>query len=589
MDTADSALEAPSSGAAAVRLSDRPAVRMLARLAPWIITLVAGVVRFARLSVPHAIIPLDETYYAKDAAAYLRHATEDGFAVHPPVGKWMIAAGEAIFGYRPFGWRFAAAVVGTLSILLVYVIAKRLWSSTFAAVTASILLATDGLFFVQSRIAMLDIFLAFWILVAIWLLLEDRARAETRRGGVRWWRVAAGVAAGLAVSTKWSAAALLPMLIVIALAWEVRRLQPSRLWQARTLFVLFGLPLLFVLFVLVHDFVYRAVVGVAFVVVLAIWLIAEVRSAASRGVEGESAEPEETQDPTTAEDASEIGTTSEPRDDDATERLGVFQPATRQAVAVLATFALLPPLIYLGSYVPWFLSTKRYVPPRCHASETTSAGTTVSTPKAGVSLWLCFQREIFDYHKNLKATKDDGTPIHPYLSRAWSWPWIGRPAAHYFRQEHRGSVTYNSEIVGAPNPIMWWPAFFVGIPLLLWWTMRRDETAALILALFAPLYLPWLVTTRPLFMFYMTPAVPILALALTHAIHRGLLRWPRMAIGVIAYLLLNVAGFVFFYPVLAAYPITEAAWQRRMIFGGGGRLTLRGDCTSKFFRIRCWI
>jgi dolichyl-phosphate-mannose-protein mannosyltransferase len=284
-------------------------------------------------------------------------------------------------------------------------------------------------------------------------------------------------------------------------------------------------------------------------------------------------------------------------------------PATRQVVGIVLTFTLIPMLIYLASYTPWFLSTKRYVPPRCNNTVTDAGGLQRTKPKAGFSLWLCYQNEIKDYHKNLKATKEDGTPIHPYLSHAWSWPWIGRPAAHYFHAETRQvnvrtcsnitgtsvctnnvkPVTYDSEVLGAPNPVVWWPAFFIAIPLLLWWAIRRDAIAALILAMFAPLYVPWLITTRPLFMFYMTPAAPFLVLALTHVLHRTVKRWPSSIAVVSAFPAMAVLGFVYFYPVLAAYPVTEPVWRSRMLFGGGSKLSFAGDCTSRFMKIRCWI
>jgi dolichyl-phosphate-mannose--protein O-mannosyl transferase len=564
---------------------------LLERLAPWLITAAAGVVRFARLASPHAIIPLDETYYAKDAHSYLMHGVESGFAVHPPVGKWMIAFGEWVFGYNSFGWRFSAAVVGTLSILLVYRIAKLLWGGTFAPVVASILLAVDGLFFVQSRIAMLDIFLAFWIIVGFWLLLEDRVRTAPDHRGLRWWRLASGVAFGLAAASKWSGAFLLPMLVVIAVAWEIGRLRTRPEWQARTLALFTFPPLIVTEVFLVHSIFYRAVVGVGIVLLAAAWLVVELLRVGRDRTEAPA-------------DGTGGG------------------PVLRQLIAVGFTFVVIPAGVYLGSYIPWFYSTQRYVPPRCNVTKTVN-GRTQDVPMAGMRFWLCYQREIYDYHKNLKAIGPDGKPIHPYLSHAWSWPWIGRPAAHYFAADRRtvvrkgttSQVTYDAEILGLPNPVVWWPAFIVAIPLLLWWgggktlwsevgaLFRRrragaephqgvppiDATAVLLVAMFAPLYLPWLITTRPLFMFYMTPAVPFLVLALTHA----LWRWTRIRssrVGIVsAYVALAAVSFAYFYPVLAAYPVLDTAWRSRMWFGGNRIPILSGDCLSKAMKIRCWI
>jgi dolichyl-phosphate-mannose--protein O-mannosyl transferase len=107
--------------------------------------------------------------------------------------------------------------------------------------------------------------------------------------------------------------------------------------------------------------------------------------------------------------------------------------------------------------------------------------------------------------------------------------------------------------------------------------------------MFAPLYLPWLVTTRPLFMFYMTPAVPFLCLALTHWLWRWTRSRPNLLPVASAYLAVAIIGFVFFYPVLSAYPVAESTWRSRMIFGGGSHLSIPGDCLSQAMKIRCWI
>lgn len=121
---------------AAVRLT-----RWAAWLGPLLVALFAGVLRFWNLGSPRKVI-FDETYYPKDAWSLLQYgyegtwaknandalvghppelllSPEHSYVVHPPMGKWLIALGESVFGMNPFGWRFMVALLGTLSVLLV--------------------------------------------------------------------------------------------------------------------------------------------------------------------------------------------------------------------------------------------------------------------------------------------------------------------------------------------------------------------------------------------------------------------------------------------------------------------------------------
>ena len=149
---------------------------------PLLVTALGTYLRFVRLGSPRAVI-FDETYYVPDALGILRFGVEhnyvsnrngmlvrgdphvfsggEKFVVHPPFGKVLIAAGEWLFGLSPFGWRFAVAVVGSLSILLLARIARRMTRSTLLGCFAGLLLALDGLEFVMSRTALLDIFVMF--------------------------------------------------------------------------------------------------------------------------------------------------------------------------------------------------------------------------------------------------------------------------------------------------------------------------------------------------------------------------------------------------------------------------------------------
>ncbi len=205
------------------------------RVASWLwalaITAAAGLQRFIDLGSPRDRI-FDEVYYAKDAADLLRHGVErngegtgPGFVAHPPLGKWMIAAGEQLFGVTPVGWRFAAAVIGTLSILVFIRVARRMTRSTLLGCVAGVLLSLDGLHFVQSRVAMLDIFLMWWILVAFACLLIDRDDHRLRLAdglatGLRPWRLVAAASLGLAMATKWSAVWYIVAFALLTFAWD---------------------------------------------------------------------------------------------------------------------------------------------------------------------------------------------------------------------------------------------------------------------------------------------------------------------------------------------------------------------------------
>lgn len=257
-----------------------PSLRLWFWLAPLLTAVLAGILRFVRLDEPGTLV-FDETYYVKDGYSYLVAGYErnwpdkanDAFnagnpavlldtpeyVVHPPVGKWMIAAGMWLFGAdNPFGWRFAAALTGTLSVLLVALIAQKLFSSITLGTVAGLLLAVDGHHLVLSRTSLLDIFLMFWVLAAFGALLLDRddgrrrlaARLARLAGaaptrvptplqllagpwlGMRWWRVAAGVCLGLAVGTKWSALFFLAAFGLLTVCWDInaRRVAGIRSW-----------------------------------------------------------------------------------------------------------------------------------------------------------------------------------------------------------------------------------------------------------------------------------------------------------------------------------------------------------------------
>ncbi len=241
------------------------------RLTSWLwavaIAGLAFILRVIGVAHPDKIV-FDETYYTKDAQSLLDHGVElnekmdgPGFVAHPPLGKWCMALGKWLFGtdgpgYDSFGWRISAVIAGTISVLILVRLARRMFGSTLLGCVAGLLLTLDGLHFVSSRTALLDIFLMVFLLASFACLVVDRDvrraamyRAVTDGRDVnkydsapRWrvvipWRLLAAVFAGCALGVKWSALWYIGAFVLLILAWEfgARRSAGVRRWFWDTL------------------------------------------------------------------------------------------------------------------------------------------------------------------------------------------------------------------------------------------------------------------------------------------------------------------------------------------------------------------
>ncbi|HEY3546492.1 MAG TPA: phospholipid carrier-dependent glycosyltransferase [Propionicimonas sp.] len=270
------------------------------RLAGWVVTIsitvLAFVIRLVNLGYPNRLV-FDETYYPKDGWTLWKFGYEKDwpstandsitsgnvnvfkdsaeFVVHPPVGKWLIGFGEQLFGMNSFGWRFMPLVFGSLLVFITIRMARRLSRSTMVGAIAGILITFDGLSFAMSRIGLLDIFQAFFLVAAVSCVVADRdwyrhkladALEGTgmpdfggRFGPMIWlrpWRLAAGVMFGLALGTKWNSIFVLAAMGVLSVLWDVgaRRLAGSD-WRSWFALLADGVPA-FVRLVIVSGLVY---------------------------------------------------------------------------------------------------------------------------------------------------------------------------------------------------------------------------------------------------------------------------------------------------------------------------------------------
>ncbi len=518
-----------------------PLVRRLDRRSGWIatlaVTVLAGFLRFWHLGRPHQFL-FDETYYAKDAWSLLKHGYTTEYApgadnkilvgrvegifehspsmiVHPEVGKWLIGLGEATFGMDPFGWRVAAAVVGTLSVLIMIRLVRRLTGSTLLGCTAGLLLTFDGLHFVMSRVALLDIFMSFFLLAAVAALVVDRdwSRLRMARGvPIDWsagpkdwgplrglwfrpWRLLAGVMFGLAVGTKWNALFPLAAFGLLVWAWDSgarRALGVRRAWL-RSLLV-DALPAFFHLVV------------VAFVVYLISWT----------GWLMNAAEYEKTLSDT------QYGH-------------------------------------YWGSYIE---------------KDASGLGEVTQSLR---SLWN-YHQDVYTFHtrglvhsKHVYASDPQGWLV---LNRP-----VGIDADLDIKPGTDGceaaqDSTCLRQIILLGTPVLWWGGALALVYGLFAWVARRDWRFGLAVVGAASTWLPWLrYDDRPIFSFYAVATIPFTVIATTlvigHLVGTARSSTRRRMFGTVAagtFVVLVVVNFAWFWPIYTDQLITTREWLQRIWF-----------------------
>ncbi len=202
---------------------------------------VAAVCRLPRLDFPDEEV-FDEVYHAKSALQYLQGQPPIDW-VHPPTSKLLIAVGVWVFGYQGFGWRLAPAFAGIALAPVFFMLARRVLPSERAALLASVLLLADGVYLVQSRIAMTNIFaVLFQVATALFIV---RAGVPERLPAVD--TLLAGTCLGLALSTRWTslfASAFLGCVFLVLRRQRLLRLREIVLGVAAFVVIPFGTYLL---------------------------------------------------------------------------------------------------------------------------------------------------------------------------------------------------------------------------------------------------------------------------------------------------------------------------------------------------------
>ncbi|HEY0851543.1 MAG TPA: phospholipid carrier-dependent glycosyltransferase [Bradyrhizobium sp.] len=168
-------------------------------------------------------IAFDEVHYVPAAKQLLEKGSHEPLLnpMHPPLAKEFMAASIKVFGDNAFGWRYPSVVFGALAIVAMYLCALAMFASQGAALAAAALTFLNQMVFVQSRIAMLDIYALTFDLFGIAAFIHgyNQRRPEVAFG-------LAGLFFGLAGASKWSG--FFPLGVAIAIIAFVRLLQGWR-------------------------------------------------------------------------------------------------------------------------------------------------------------------------------------------------------------------------------------------------------------------------------------------------------------------------------------------------------------------------
>ncbi|KAF2411148.1 4-amino-4-deoxy-L-arabinose transferase [Pseudomonas antarctica] len=200
----------------------------MTRLKPLPLLLLAFAVFYLLPMGLHGLWVPDETRYAQISQEMLLsgnwvapHFMGVRYFEKPAAGYWLIALGQAVFGENLFGVRIASALTTGLSVVLAYLIARRLWNDPRKSFACALLYMSFGLVAGQAGYSNLDPQFTLWVnlsLVALWFALDSRSS----RGRLGAWAML-GVACAMGFMTKGFLAWLLPVLIAV----------PYMLWQRR--------------------------------------------------------------------------------------------------------------------------------------------------------------------------------------------------------------------------------------------------------------------------------------------------------------------------------------------------------------------
>ncbi|ODG96772.1 dolichyl-phosphate-mannose--protein O-mannosyl transferase [Nostoc sp. KVJ20] len=492
----------------------------------------------------------DEVYFAKFGNNYLTHTPF--FNAHPPLSQYIIGIGIWIGSHIPFWhdtvngltgslrspwtYRWMNALTGSFIPVVVAAIAYQLSYRRTFAILAGLFTACDGLFLVESRYALNNIYIVIFGLLGQWFLLLALDNQNRRRS---FWLVLAGISFGASVGTKWNGLwFLLGAYLIWVTAWVIS---------------------------LIHSFPNSKLGGRR-----------QEEGGRRQEAEGRRQEAEgRIHEVEGVSQESGVSTYSP------LAPLSSLSSSSQTPLQNLTQLNIFQMLFYLG-IIPAFIYSIIWI---LHLQLDKTYG------------FIAVHQQILKFHLQLGGNSPN---VHPYCAAWYKWPLMTRPMAYYYQTAKSiteplpvmgpplpsgaGKVIYDVHAMG--NPFLWWfgvaaMLFLIGllvsqaviflvkekrfsVPA----TLSVDTWIALYLVInYAANLLPWVKVTRCVFIYHYMCAVVFVFLAIAWFVDQCLRSYYQQlrALGVtITFIIL--AAFIFWMPIYLGLPLSPHDYKLRMWF-----------------------
>ena len=474
----------------------------------------------------------DEIYHARTAYEHLHRIAAYAWT-HPPLGKVLMMVGVQIFGMTPFGWRFMGALMGVLMLPVMYLLVKQLTKRTDLSAIAAFLMAVDSMHFTQTRIATIDSYAVFFIMVMYLFMFRYSQTPWYRRSFARSLVPLglSGLFMGFAWASKWIGlyASVGLAIIFFWSLWQRVNEYPGRSK---------GFALTAVCFVGAFAFAIAAAVCAALGLGLAdalsaggmlpldlahlsglAWGLAVLVCLLLAAV-----------------CALLVLYQMQSRTDYQRE---FWRNAAITIAFCLVAFVLVPLLIYYFSYY-WQLRPEE-------------GGL---NPARVIEL----QKSMLGYHAGL------GGDTHFFRSPWYQWPVIAWPMWYYSGNSFQPAGVISS-ISCMGNPAVWWTGLLalIFVAIRLSWQRKGRRNDMLVVIGFASQFLPWVLVPRSTFIYHYFASVPFIIICTAFLLDAVRERWPkRYRIAAVALCAVALLLFVAFYPLESGLPVARAyaRWLR---------------------------